>query len=109
LSYVYYKLHYPIGNADPFIRRIWTGSLGAFNNALPTDLGLVLWHVPIEKRLGLRRLFRDVADEHSPFWNLALGNPLLEYLASHLGVHRNRPHKVVRDLSVRLVDRFRHR
>jgi hypothetical protein len=108
LSYVYYKLRYPIGNADPFIRRIWTGSLGAFNNSLPTDHGLVLWHVPMEKRLGLRRLFRDVADERSRFWDLAPGTPLREYLASHLGIHRNKPQKVVSDLAVRIVDRFRY-
>jgi hypothetical protein len=109
LSYVYYKLRYPLGNADPFIRRIWTGSVGAFNNALPTDHGLVLWHVPMEKRFGLRRLFREVTDESSGFWSVNPGRDLRNYLGSWLGVYRNGRRKVVGDLGVRLGDRWRYR
>jgi hypothetical protein len=109
LSYVYHRLRYPLGNGDPFIRRIWTGSFGTFNNALPTDHGLLLWHVPMEKRLGLRRLFREVVDPNSPFWTLSTGSKLREYLASYLGVPHNSPRKLGRDLTTRVVDRIRHR
>lgn len=109
LSYIYYKLRYPLGNGDPFIRRIATGSFGAFNTALPHDNGLVVWHVPLEKRLGIRRLFPEIMDEGSRFWSLPLGRGLREYLGAYLGVYRNPLAKRVRDLGRRVRDKVEHR
>lgn len=109
LSYVYYKLRVPVGNGNPFIRRIWTGSFGGFNNALPTDHGLVVWHVPGEKRFGIRKLFGEVVDAKSPFWSLSTGTELRNYIASCVGVPRNAPGKLLRDFGTRVGDKLRYR
>jgi len=107
LSYIYHKLAYPLGNASPYVRRIWTGSFGAFNTATPHDLGLVVWHLPAEKRFGLRRLFTDVVDPTSRFWTVPPGVEMNEYLGRVLGVPRNRFTKQLRDLGHRISDKLR--
>ena len=40
LSFVYHRLGYPLGNGDPFIRRMFTDSIRAENNVSPHDHGL---------------------------------------------------------------------
>ena len=107
LSYIYHKLAYPLGNASPYVRRIWTGSFGAFNTATPHDLGLVVWHLPAEKRFGLRRLFTDVVDPTSRFWTVQPGVEMRDYLGQILGVPRNRVTKQLRDLGHRISDKLR--
>jgi hypothetical protein len=109
LSYIYYKLGYPLGNGDPFIRRILTDSLGFANNSTSHDHGLVVWHVPLEKRLGIRRLFTSITDEASPFWSLQPGTELRRYLGSSLGVPRNSIKKLARDLVRRSADKVQKR
>ena len=106
LSYIYYKLGYPLGNGDPFIRRILTDSLGSHNNSSYHDHGLVVWHIPLEKRLGIRRLFTSITDETSLFWSLQPDTELREYLGSSLGVPRSTIRKRVRDLIRRSADKI---
>jgi hypothetical protein len=107
LSYVYYKLAYPVGNGDPFIRRIWTDSLRPPNNATTHDHGLTVWHVPAEKRLGIRRLFPDIPRRTSPLWTLPANGPLQRYLGSALGIPRSSAGKRLRDLGRRVYERAR--
>jgi len=107
LSYVYYKLGYPLGNGTPYVRRIWTGSFGAFNTAMPLDFGLVVWHLPLEKRLGLRRLFKAVVDPTSQFWSVEPGREMRDYLGAILGVPHNSLRKKLRDLGRRTSDKLR--
>ena len=109
LSYIYYKLEYPLGNGDPFIRRIVTDSLGVDNNASAHDHGLVVWHVPLEKRLGIRRLFSTVTRETSLFWSLPSGIELRRYLGSSLGVPRNSIRKRALDIARRSADKIQSR
>jgi hypothetical protein len=109
LSYVYYKLGYPLGNADPYLRRIWTGSFGALNTALPHDQGLTVWHLPLEKRFGIARLFPEVADPTSRFWTTELGSEFRDYLGAFVGVPRNPLSKQVKDLVQRAHDKIRYR
>jgi hypothetical protein len=109
LSHVYEKLGCPLGNGNPFVRRIWTGSFGAFNTALPYDLGLVVWHLPLEKKFGIRRLFPAVADPASRLWSTVVGDELRDYLGANLGVPRNDFLKSLRDLVRRALDRMPHR
>jgi hypothetical protein len=107
LSYIYDKLGYPRGNGNPFVRRIWTGSLGAHNTAQPDDAGLVVWHLPMEKRFGIHRLFPQAFDSRSPLWTRPLGRELREYLGPYLGVPRNSLRKQGQDLRRRVADRLR--
>jgi hypothetical protein len=107
LSFVYDQLGYPLGNGSPFVRRIWTGSLGAHNTALPEDHGLLVWHLPVEKRFGIERLFPQAFDPASELLSLPLGRELREYLGSCLGVPRNPLLKQGRDVRRRVRDRLR--
>jgi hypothetical protein len=109
LSFIYYKLGFPLGNGDPFVRRIWTGSFGAHNNAVAGDHGLVVWHLPLEKRFGMRRLFPQVADRQSLLWTLPTDDELREFLGSTLGVERNPIPKRFLDGGRRVVDKIRYR
>ena len=105
LSYLYYKLGHPLGNGDPYVRRIFTDALRSGNNASEHDHGLVAWHVPLEKRLGIRRLFGSVTDDASPFWTLSPDPDLRRYLGAALGIPRNPVRKRVLDLARRGADK----
>jgi hypothetical protein len=107
LSYVYFKLGYPLGNGDPFIRRIYTDSLRrSANNASPHDHGLIVWHVLLEKRLGIKRLFPSTTEGTSPLWALD-DDEFRSYLGSMLGIPRSRMTKRLRDLVRRVVEKVR--
>ena len=96
LSYVYHRLGYPVGTADPFLDRIYTWFTGA--TVRPGHEDLMLWHLPNEKRLGLRRLFEAVCDERSWFWSGAADGAWRQRLGATLGVPGRTPQKWVRDV-----------
>jgi hypothetical protein len=105
LSYVYHVRGYPIGAANPHIRRIWTGLPFRYHNDTPSDLGLDIWHLPAEKSRGLNRLCRQACDPESTFWGIAPGEPWGRFLARELGVGQRRFKKTVLDLSAELLSR----
>lgn len=96
LSYVYHRLGYPVGTADPFVDRIYTWFTGA--TVRPGHEDLMVWHLPNEKRLGLRRLFDAVRDEDSWFWGGAADAVWRRRLGATLGVPGRTPTKWVRDV-----------
>lgn len=49
----------PVAAANPWLRRIWTSP--RHNDVRADDEALAVWHVPAEKRYGLRDLFFDLA------------------------------------------------
>ncbi|HBB32487.1 MAG TPA: hypothetical protein DDZ80_31995 [Cyanobacteria bacterium UBA8803] len=95
LSYIYHKLGYATRTANPYIRRIWTSP--QLYGARPEDMNLHVWHTPTEKRYGLKRLFKQVINLNSPFWNLPLGQPFIQYLARYLGIPKPTLLKVILD------------
>ena len=97
LSYIYHKLGYPAGTANPYIRRIWT-SLLKKNNASPEDFKLHIWHMLAEKKYGIKRLFKEVCNPESLFWKLPTGKPFEEYAAGYLGIPKRTPLKFTLDL-----------
>lgn len=84
LSFAYYKLGCATGSANPYIKRIWTSP--RFHNTCEEDLSLDIWHLPSEKRYGIKRLFEQVINPKSQFWQLLLGKPLTQYTARYLGL-----------------------
>lgn len=97
LSFLYYKLGITAGTANPYVKRLYTALLRR-NNAAPADYGLTLWHLPTEKRFGIRRLFEKAVDPDSAFWHTPLGPPFAAYLGRHLGVPRRTLRKLVLDV-----------
>ena len=108
LSYLYWALGYPAGTADAYIKRIWT-VLFRLHNARPEDAARTIWHVPAEKRYGIRRLFDDLKDRRSPLWTLPPGPGLAAYLGRRLGIPRRSPVKLVQDLGVAIPYKLRQK
>ena len=108
LSYLYRRLGIAEGTANAFIERIYT-SLKDGKNVAPEHLGLMLWHLPNEKRYGLRRLFPDVMDRASWFWTGAPDAAWRRRLGRVLGVPRRTPTKALLDVSAALRDKARAR
>ena len=104
LSYLYHALGIAYGTANPYIRRIWTTLLKG-DDARAPDLDLTVWHVPGEKRYGLRRLFGAAMDEGSSFWTLD-GRSWREWAARHVGLPGRSWGKLARDLPVALRDKL---
>lgn len=107
LGLVYHVLGVPYGTANPYLRRIWTTLLKG-DDARPDDLERTVWHVPGEKRYGLRRLFEAVFDEGGPFWGLE-GDAWRAWAGRTLGLPGRTLAKTARDVPVALRDKLRER
>ena len=103
LSMLYADLELPTGNGARFIKRLWTQPL-RFQNTAPGDEELALWHVPAEKRYGLRRLYEALSRcRHDE----SLGRPSV--LGRYVGVPKNTRVKIVRDVTRASTSRIRTR
>ena len=107
LSYLYHRLGIPSGTANAFLDRIYT-SLKDGKTVAPRHAALMLWHLPNEKRYGLRRLFPDVLDPRSWFWT---DEPARwrRRLGRTLGVPRRTAAKAVLDVGAAVRDKLRSR
>lgn len=56
LSYLFYKHNIAGGQANQFIKRLWTDPT-TFRNIKPEDIHLLIWHLPAEKTKGFKKLF----------------------------------------------------
>jgi hypothetical protein len=85
-----------MGNANNvgnhFIRRIWTG-YNCFDARIG-DSDLMIWHLPTEKGLGFRKMFRDIERGRVPAVNT---DGYSSYLGRTMGVPRRRVSKLIRD------------
>ena len=107
LSYLYHRLGVPYGTANPYLRRIWTTLLQG-DDARAPDLDLTVWHVPGEKRYGLRRVFAEVADSGSAFWTLG-GDAWRRHVGAQLGLPGRSVRKLALDVPVAVRDKLRTR
>ncbi|MDR0509963.1 MAG: hypothetical protein LBH06_02580 [Rikenellaceae bacterium] len=57
LSYIYWKLGLDNDNGGKYVKRMNTNPV-VFRNTGPVDVQLPIWHLPLEKTTGLRRMFR---------------------------------------------------
>ena len=56
LSYLFYKNNITGGQANDFIKRLWTDPT-TYRNVEPADAHLLIWHLPAEKRNGFKKFF----------------------------------------------------
>ena len=71
LSYIYYKNNFTEGQANKYIRRIWTNPV-FYRDVLPNDINLAIWHLPSEKTLGIEVLYEKTVFQFfnpSEFWD----------------------------------------
>lgn len=57
LSYLFYKNGFEGGQANKYVKRLWTDP-STFRNIEPGDESLAIWHLPAEKRHGFYKLFQ---------------------------------------------------
>lgn len=69
-------------NLNQHVRRIWTGPRR--RDAQPSDLGLLLWHVPREKEFGFITLYQGLAKG----WTSLPAEEYARHIARSLGVPR---------------------
>ncbi|MBC8033320.1 MAG: hypothetical protein H7Y03_04190, partial [Chitinophagaceae bacterium] len=56
LSYLFFINNYHGGQANAFIKRLWTDP-SSYRNVSREDVHLAIWHLPAEKRFGFKKLF----------------------------------------------------
>lgn len=98
LSMTYARLGLRTGGADRFVKRMWTQPF-KYRNVTSEDLALPLWHVPAEKKYGLRRMYRSLD-------RLLQSDNFLLHTSRMLGVPTNPTQKVIRDVATALVGRL---
>lgn len=108
LSFLYQRLGLAEGTANAFTDRIYT-SLKDGKTVRPEHLALPIWHLPNEKRYGLRRLFPEVMDASSWFWRGTPDAAWRTRLGEGLGVPRRTPRKAVLDVAAAVRDKAMER
>jgi hypothetical protein len=103
LSLISGELTSDVETAKRTIKRIWTAL--KYRNVQPDDLGLVLWHLPSEKRTGFVSLFHAICDRESPFWTVPPGVEMAIYLGRHFGIPNRSLSKIAIDITDRLSAR----
>lgn len=93
-------------DATSQVRRLWT-QVGHYRNTRPSDVQLTLWHVPAEKRYGLRRMWRDVSSVGFEAWSTR--SDWQRYAARRLGIPSNSGSKAILDIGVAVRERARRR
>lgn len=61
LSFFYHKHHAIIGGMNKYIRRLWTNP-NILRNATEADRSLYIWHLPNERKNGLRDLYKLIVN-----------------------------------------------
>lgn len=56
LSYLYHRCGYNGGQANKYIKRLWTDP-SSYRNIKKGDEDLTIWHLPGEKRFGFKKMF----------------------------------------------------
>ena len=96
LSYIYNKLGYARSSGNAYFNRVWTSPI--IYTATEADLKMDVWHLPAEKGFGIKRLFAQVANPKSDFWNLPMGKQFTKYVAGYVGIPKRNISKTIMDV-----------
>jgi len=103
LSAIYAMMQIEIGTGNQFIRRMWTTF--HHNNLRASDAGLVIWHLPSEKRTGFSNLFRHLARSGMADPRLA-GAMNFDLYCRFMGFPRRAAGKVIADLAGKVLGKL---
>ena len=104
LSIVYSALSFNFGDADKYIKRIWTQAFH-YENRTNSDLHLIFWHLPAEKRFGIRRIATKHLKNPELIWPVYRSEGWKKYV-SQLGIRENSMMKIINDISRSVFDRI---
>jgi hypothetical protein len=103
LSVLYTLDRYKPGTANDFIKRMWTTF--KYNNLIDNDVNIPIWHVPAEKKFGIRRIFSDLSHD-SCLMDRKSSVEYYSYLSRRLGIPSRGPAKFISDVSAKLAERL---
>lgn len=95
LSLAYAVLGVDPGGMNSFVRRLWTQPF-KYQNVAADDAKLTLWHVPAEKKYGIRRMYRAAIRDHRGVLAMQTSQWILQ-CRRQLGIPKNSLLKVARD------------
>ena len=75
----------PWVDAGSLLRRIWTID----REIRESEMAATIWHLPMEKKIGIDLLGREVANPQSEFWGVGMER-FREYLGGFVGVPRRK-------------------
>ncbi len=104
LSIIYASLKFPFGNGDRYVKRIWTQLLH-YSNREASDRELSLWHLPAEKRFGLRRIADKYISGIAQDWPESKSDEWFA-MTRKLGLVRSFNSKIFFDISKSIKDRI---
>lgn len=106
LSMAYSHVGIRAGTANEFVKRVWTQPF-KYRNTSKEDINLALWHVPAEKKYGLRRMYRRIVAGgiQNEVPNITSLDRVMEEIPASLGIPRNSGGKVLLDLAHAAVTR----
>jgi hypothetical protein len=103
LSILYAVSSYPSYTANAFLKRMWTAF--HFNNVGQSDFDLVIWHLPAEKKMGFRRLFREITGNSREAWKNQTEENYKQAVAEVFGIPRRSVEKFILDVLLKLVEK----
>lgn len=98
LSLAYSTLGIVPGGMNPFTRRLWTQPFKV-KNVKPSDRTLTLWHVPAEKKYGIRRMYRRLTTSDPTAYISMSDIDWESFCQRELGIPKNSIVKVARDVT----------
>lgn len=98
LSLAYSSLGVTPGGMNDFTRRLWTQPFKS-RNVCPADRELTLWHVPAEKKYGIRRLYRKLTSSQPGRYTDASVADWARLCQRELGIPTNSATKICRDVA----------
>ncbi len=104
LSIIYASLKFPFGNGDKYVKRIWT-QVFHYSNRNDSDLNLTLWHLPAEKRFGIRRIADEYISGKSKDWPVMNSREWIK-LTYKLGIVKSFNSKIFLDIFKSIRDRI---
>jgi hypothetical protein len=92
------------GGLNPYLKRIWTGI--RTRNVVQDDANLTIWHLPWEKRFGIRRLYRRLFHSIAATRPTYGGAAFQSLVSVECGVPKRGPAKFARDLAQRITEKL---
>ncbi len=102
LSYLYYTCGYKGGEANHFIKRLWTDP-ASFRNVEKGDENFLIWHLPAEKRFGFKKMFLFLEERN---FDLKENFNLVQYMKKNFQVPVISNRNIIFYLAKRALKKF---
>ena len=98
LSLIYYKLGMRKSDGNQYIKRIWTSV--KYDNAIPEDKELAIWHLPAEKKYAFGSVFKWLRKKNRT------QSDLIKYLNKVFMINHNCNLRKIKKMYLKLVEKI---